>query len=165
MILKFSGLETLKGFWFLIYFIKLIMCSLGKFWDFKNKKIYNSPWYWWLVCYISISVSIYLSLYLSIIYLSIYLSTFCLSYAPDVKSRLIRKDPDAGKDWGQKENVDRGWGVWMTLVTQWTWVWADSARSWKAGKTDVLLSIELQRVRHKWATEQQQQQYARYLAS
>ena len=24
-------------------------------------------------------------------------------WPPDVKSRLIRKDPDAGKDWGQEE--------------------------------------------------------------
>ena len=24
-------------------------------------------------------------------------------WPPDVKSQLIRKDPDAGKDWGQKE--------------------------------------------------------------
>ena len=25
-------------------------------------------------------------------------------WPPDVKSRLIEKDPDAGKDWGQEEN-------------------------------------------------------------
>ena len=24
-------------------------------------------------------------------------------WPPDAKSQLIRKDPDAGKDWGQKE--------------------------------------------------------------
>ena len=24
-------------------------------------------------------------------------------WPPDVKSQLIRKDPDAGRDWGQKE--------------------------------------------------------------
>ena len=24
-------------------------------------------------------------------------------WSPDVKSQLIRKDPDAGKDWGQEE--------------------------------------------------------------
>ena len=31
-------------------------------------------------------------------------------WAPDVKSWLIRKDPDAGKDWGQKKGVkDMKW--------------------------------------------------------
>jgi len=39
-----------------------------------------------------------------------------------VKSWLIGKDPDAGRDWGQ-EGDDRGWGGWMASLTQWTWVW------------------------------------------
>ena len=44
---------------------------------------------------------------------------------PDVKSQLIWKDPDAGKDWRQKKKVgDRGWDGWMASPTQWTWVWA-----------------------------------------
>ena len=29
-------------------------------------------------------------------------------WPPDVKSRLIGKDPDSGKDWGQEEKGDRG---------------------------------------------------------
>ena len=34
-------------------------------------------------------------------------SILCL---PDMKSRLTGKDPDAGKDWGQRgEEGDRGW--------------------------------------------------------
>ena len=28
---------------------------------------------------------------------------------PDVESKLIGKDPDAGKDWGQKEKEETGW--------------------------------------------------------
>ena len=37
----------------------------------------------------------------------------------DVKSRLIRKDPDAGKDWGQEERGTTedemvGWHHWLT---------------------------------------------------
>ena len=32
-------------------------------------------------------------------------------WPPDVKSRLIGKDPDAGKDWGQEEKV--GWHHWL----------------------------------------------------
>ena len=45
-------------------------------------------------------------------------------WPPDVKSWLIGKDPDAGKDWGQEEKGTTedemvGWH-------QWTWVWVDS---------------------------------------
>ena len=47
-------------------------------------------------------------------------------WPPDVKNWLIRKDPDAGKDWRQEEKgmiEDEmvGWHHW-----QWTWVWASS---------------------------------------
>ena len=47
---------------------------------------------------------------------------------PDAKTLsqtfpLTGKDPDVGKDWGQKENgEDRGWNGWMASPTQWTWV-------------------------------------------
>ena len=39
-------------------------------------------------------------------------------WPPDAKSRLIRKDPDAGKDWGQEENGMKedemaGWHHWL----------------------------------------------------
>ena len=39
-------------------------------------------------------------------------------WPPDAKSWLIRKDPDAGKDWGQKEkgtieNEMAGWHQWL----------------------------------------------------
>ena len=49
-------------------------------------------------------------------------------WPPDAKSRLIGKDPDAGKDRGQEEKrmSDRGWDGWMASPTQWTWVWANS---------------------------------------
>ena len=59
----------------------------------------------------------------------------------DAKSWLIRKDPDAGKDWRQEEKgptedemvgegADRAWDGWMASPTQWTWVWASSGRCW-----------------------------------
>ena len=35
------------------------------------------------------------------------------------------KDPDAGKDWNQKEEGVTGWDGWMASPTQWTWVWAN----------------------------------------
>ena len=74
-------------------------------------------------------------------------------WPPDVKSQLIRKDPDAGKDWGQEEN--RGWGGLMASPTQWTWVWANSGRWWRVGKPGMQQSMGLQRVKTRlsnWTT-------------
>ena len=48
---------------------------------------------------------------------------------PDVKSRLIRKDPDAGKDWRREKGTAEDDG-WQASPTQWTWVWASSGSSW-----------------------------------
>ena len=45
------------------------------------------------------------------------------------------------------------------ILTQWTWVWASSRRWWRTGKTSVRQSMGSQRVRHEWATEQQQVKY------
>ena len=73
----------------------------------------------------------------------------------DAKSRLI------GRLWSWErlkaggEGGDRGWGGWMTSLTQWTWVWASSGRWWRTGKPDVLQSAGLRRVGHSWVTEQQ----------
>ena len=40
---------------------------------------------------------------------------------PDVKSRLIGKDPDLGRDWGARgEGDDRGGDGWMASLTRWT---------------------------------------------
>ena len=50
----------------------------------------------------------------------------------------------------------RGWDGWKASPTQWTWVWAGSRRWWRIGKIHLLQSMGLQRVRHDWATEQQQ---------
>ena len=76
-------------------------------------------------------------------------------WPPDVKSQLIGKDPDAGKDWRQEEKGTTedemvGWHH------QWTWVWASSGRWWWTGKPDMLQSTGSQRIRHDWETEQQQ---------
>ena len=58
-------------------------------------------------------------------------------WPPDAKGRLIRKDPDAGKDWRQEEKGTTegemvGWHHWL-----WTWVWAspgvgDGQEAWCA---------------------------------
>ena len=75
-------------------------------------------------------------------------------WPPDVKSWLLWKDPDAGKDWRLGgEGDDRGRDGWMASPTQWTWVSINSGSWWWTGRPDVLPSIELQRVGHDRATE------------
>ena len=54
------------------------------------------------------------------------------------------------------EGHNRGWEGWMASPTGWTWVWASSRRWWRTGRPGVLQSTGSQRVRHDWATEQQQ---------
>ena len=71
-------------------------------------------------------------------------------WPPDGKSWLIGKDPDAGKDWGQKE---RGRDGWMASLTRWTWVCADSRSWWWTGRPGMLRFMGLQRVGHDWMTE------------
>ena len=75
-------------------------------------------------------------------------------WPPDVKSWLIWKDPDAGKDWGQEEKIEgRGWDGWMASATQWTRVWVNSGSWWWTGRPGMLQSTWSQRVGHDWATE------------
>ena len=74
-------------------------------------------------------------------------------WPPHVKSWLIGKDPDAGRDWGQEEKGTTGWDGWMASLTQWTWVWVNSGSWWWTGRPDVLQFMGSQRVRNDWATE------------
>ena len=76
-----------------------------------------------------------------------------IPWPPEVKSQLIGKDPDAGKDWRWEEKGPTKVRCWMPSPTQWTWVWANSWRYWKTEKPGVLQSMGLQRARHDWATE------------
>ena len=57
-------------------------------------------------------------------------------WPPDVKSWLIGKDPDAGKDWGQEK------GTKEDEMIGWHRVWASSRKWWRTGKPGV------------WVTEQ-----------
>ena len=52
-----------------------------------------------------------------------------------------------------EEGDNRGWDGWMASLTQWTWVWVNSGSWWWTGRPDMLQSMGLQRVGHKWATE------------
>ena len=75
-------------------------------------------------------------------------------WPPHVKSWLIGKDCDAGKDWGAGgEGDNRGWGGWMASPTQWTWVWVDSGSWWWTGRPGVLRFMGSQRVGQDLATE------------
>ena len=86
-------------------------------------------------------------------------------WPPDVKSRLIGKAPDAGKDWRQEEKrtTEDDWMAEMgtTEMVGWhhwlngQWVWANSWRWWRTGKPGVLQSMGLKRVGLDWVTEQQ----------
>ena len=75
-------------------------------------------------------------------------------WPPDVKSGLSRKDPDAGKDWGQEEKgMTEDEMVGTVSPTQWTWVSTNSGIWWRTGKPGVLQSLWSQRVGHNLATE------------
>ena len=43
---------------------------------------------------------------------------------------------------------------WITSLTQWTWVWANSWRQWRSRKPDVLQFMGSQRIGHNLVTEQ-----------
>ena len=77
-------------------------------------------------------------------------------WPPDVKSWLIGKYPDAGKDWGQEEKGVTGWDDSIASLIQSAWVWANSRRQWKTGKPGVLQSMGLQRAGHEGVTKQPQ---------
>ena len=71
-------------------------------------------------------------------------------WPPDMKSWLIGKDPDSGRDWRQKEKWMTEWDGWMASLTQWTLVWENSRRQWRTETLGVLQSVGSQRVRHDW---------------
>ena len=74
-------------------------------------------------------------------------------WPPDAKSRLIWKDPDTGKDWGQEEKGMTEDDGWMASLTRWTWIWVDSGSWWWTGRPGMLQFMGSQRVRHNWVTE------------
>ena len=72
-------------------------------------------------------------------------------WPPHVKSWLIGKDPDAGRDWGQEA---KGTTEDEILSLTWcTWVWVNSESWWWTGRPGMLRFMGSQRVRHDWANE------------
>ena len=56
-------------------------------------------------------------------------------WPPHVKSWLIGKYSDAGRDWeAVGEGDDRGWDGWMISPIRWTWVWVNSGNWWWTGR-------------------------------
>ena len=70
-----------------------------------------------------------------------------------VKSWLIGKDSDAGRDWGQEKKGTTGWDGWMASLTGWMWVWVNSGSWWWTGRPGVLRFMGSHRVGQDWATE------------
>ena len=63
-------------------------------------------------------------------------------WPPDVKSWLIGKDSDAGKDWRrEKKGMTKDE---RASLTWWTWVWVDSRSWWWTGRPGVLWFMGLQ---------------------
>ena len=74
-------------------------------------------------------------------------------WPPDAKNYSLEKTLILERLKVGGEEDDRGWDGWMASPTQWTWVWVNS-RSWCwTGKSGILRSMGLQRVRHDWVTE------------
>ena len=76
-------------------------------------------------------------------------------WPPHVKSWLIGKDSDAGRDWGQEEKgtAEDEIDGWMASLTRWMWVWVNFGSWWWPGRPGVLQFMGSQRVGHDWATE------------
>ena len=77
-----------------------------------------------------------------------------ISWSPDVKNGPIGKDPDTGKDWGQKkkgatEDKMVGWHHWLNGHEFEQAVGDGDGK----GRPGVLQSMGSQRVRHDWGTE------------
>ena len=52
-----------------------------------------------------------------------------------------------------REGGNRGGDGYIASLIQWTWIWANSWKSWRTSDLGVLQSMGLQRVGHNWATE------------
>ena len=78
-------------------------------------------------------------------------------WPPNEKSWLIRRELGAGNDWRQEEKGMTEDEMVGGLYQLWTWIWPNSGRWWRTGKSGMLQSMGSQRVGHKWKTQQQQQ--------
>ena len=72
-------------------------------------------------------------------------------------ANTLEKTLMLGKIEGRRRRGRQRTNGCMASLTQWTWIWASSGRWWRTGEPGTLQSKGSQRVRHNWATAQQQQ--------
>ena len=60
------------------------------------------------------------------------------------RTESLEKTPMLGKIEGRRRGVYGGWDGWMASPIQWIWVWVDSRRWWRTGKSGMLQSMGLQ---------------------
>ena len=63
-------------------------------------------------------------------------------WPPDMKSLLIGKDSDAGKDWSQKKKGAAKNKMFRQHHWQWIWIWANFGRLWITEESGVLLKLK-----------------------
>ena len=82
-----------------------------------------------------------------------------VSWSSNENRWFIHKVLDAGKDWWQNEKrvSEDEMAEWQSSPVQWTWTWENSRRRWGTGNPGVLQAMCLQRVKHNWVTEQQEE--------
>ena len=83
-------------------------------------------------------------------------------WPPDVKSWLIGKDPDAGKDWGQEEKgmTENEMAGWHHRLNGHGFGWTPGVGDGQGGL--VCRGSRGRRVRHNWATELNWKPLAKY---
>jgi len=76
-------------------------------------------------------------------------------WPPHVKSWLIGKESDAGRDWGQEERgtTEDEMAGWHHRLDRREFEWTPGGSWWWTGRAGVLQFIGSQRVRHDWVTE------------
>ena len=90
------------------------------------------------------------------------LKDWCWSWNSNILATWCKELTHLKRPWCRErlraggEGDDRGWDGWMASLTQWTWVWVISGNCWWIGRPGVLQFMGSQKVRHDWATEQQQ---------
>ena len=87
------------------------------------------------------------------------LERLCWSWNPNTLATWLEELTHLKRPWclerlkARGVGDDRGWDGWMTLLTQWTWVWVNSGSRWWTGRPGMLQSMGSERIGHNWATE------------
>ena len=95
--------------------------------------------------------------------LNIHWKDWCWNWSSNTSATWCKELIHGKRSWcweklrARGEGGNRGWDVRMASLTQWTWIWANSGRQQRTGKSGMLQSTGSQRVRHNLASEQQQQ--------